>query len=111
ETSLETVKLPDAAQLTVYRMVQEALTNIGKYAKASKVLVSVHGHPTHVAVQVRDNGQGFDPAEVRPTSHGLSGMRHRVESAGGRLSITSRPGSGTLVSAVLPLQRAAGPAP
>lgn len=109
ETSLETVKLPDAAQLTVYRMVQEALTNIGKYAKASKVLVSVHGHPTHVAVQVRDNGQGFDPAEVRPTSHGLSGMRHRVESAGGRLSITSRPGSGTLVSAVLPTQRAAAP--
>ena len=109
ETNLEPVELPPAAQLTVYRMVQEALTNIGKYAKASKVLVSVHGHPTHVAVQVRDNGQGFDPAEVRPTSHGLSGMRHRVESAGGRLSITSRPGSGTLVSAVLPTQRAAAP--
>jgi signal transduction histidine kinase len=86
-------------------MVQEALTNIGKYAKASKVLVSVHGYPTHVAVQVRDDGEGFDPATVRPTSHGLSGMRHRVESAGGRLSITSRPGNGTLVSAVLPLQR------
>jgi len=111
ETSLEPVKLPDAAQLTVYRMVQEALTNIGKYAKASKVLVSVHAYPTHVAVQVRDNGQGFDPAAVRPTSHGLSGMRHRVESAGGRLSITSRPGTGTLVSAVLPTQRTAGPAP
>jgi len=111
ETSLEPVKLPDAAQLTVYRMVQEALTNIGKYAKASKVLVSVHAYPTHVAVQVRDNGQGFDPAAVRPTSHGLSGMRHRVESAGGRLSITSRPGTGTLVSAVLPTQRTPGPAP
>src|SRR3990167_3133048 len=105
ETSLESVQLPDASQLTVYRMVQEALTNIGKYAKASKVLVSVHGYPTHVAVQVRDDGEGFDPATVRPTSHGLSGMRHRVESAGGRLSITSRPGNGTLVSAVLPLQR------
>jgi signal transduction histidine kinase len=103
ETSLEAVKLPDASQLTVYRMVQEALTNIGKYAKASKVLVSVHGYPTHVAVQVRDNGEGFDPATVRPNSHGLSGMRHRVEAAGGRLSITSRPGNGTLVSAVLPL--------
>lgn len=103
ETSLEAVKLPDASQLTVYRMVQEALTNIGKYAKATKVLVSVHGYPTHVAVQVRDNGEGFDPATVRPTSHGLSGMRHRVEAAGGRLSITSRPGNGTLMSAVLPL--------
>ena len=105
ETSLESVQLPDAAQLTVYRMVQEALTNIGKYAQASKVLVSVHGYPTHVAVQVRDDGLGFDPAAVRPTSHGLTGMRHRVESAGGRLSITSQPGNGTLVSAKLPLQQ------
>ena len=105
ETSLEPVQLPDAAQLTVYRMVQEALTNIGKYAKASKVLVSVHGYPTHVAVQVRDDGVGFDPGSVRPTSHGLAGMRHRVEAAGGRLTITSRPGNGTLLSAVLPLPR------
>ena len=105
ETSLEPVQLPDAAQLTVYRMVQEALTNIGKYAKASKVLVSVHGYPTHVAVQVRDNGVGFDPGSVRPTSHGLAGMRHRVEAAGGRLTLTSRPGNGTLLSAVLPLPR------
>ncbi|PVY90107.1 signal transduction histidine kinase [Acidovorax sp. 99] len=105
ETSLEAVPLPDAAQLTVYRMVQEALTNIGKYAKASKVLVSVHGYPTHVAVQVRDDGVGFDPGTVRPTSHGLAGMRHRVEAAGGRLTLTSRPGNGTLLSAVLPLPR------
>ena len=105
ETSLEPVQLPDAAQLTVYRMVQEALTNIGKYAKASKVLVSVHGYPTHVAVQVRDDGVGFDPGTVRPTSHGLAGMRPRVEAAGGRLTLTSRPGNGTLLSAVLPLPR------
>lgn len=105
ETSLEPVQLPDAAQLTVYRMVQEALTNIGKYAKASKVLVSVHGYPTHVAVQVRDDGVGFDPGTVRATSHGLAGMRHRVEAAGGRLTLTSRPGNGTLLSAVLPLPR------
>lgn len=105
ETSLEPVQLTDAAQLTVYRMVQEALTNIGKYAKASKVLVSVHGYPTHVAVQVRDDGVGFDPGSVRPTSNGLAGMRHRVEAAGGRLTLTSRPGNGTLLSAVLPLPR------
>lgn len=104
ETSLEPVKLPDAAQLTVYRMVQEALTNIGKYAQAQKVLVSVHSFPTHVAVQVQDDGVGFDPASVRATSHGLTGMRHRVEAAGGRLSLTSRPGEGTLLSAVLPAQ-------
>lgn len=104
ETSLEPVQLPDPTQLTVYRLVQESLTNIGKYAKANKVLVSVHSHPKHVAVQVRDDGQGFDPASVSPSSHGLAGMRHRVEAAGGRLTITSRPGNGALVSAILPLQ-------
>ncbi len=111
ETSLEAVKLPDAAQLTVYRMVQEALTNIGKYAKAHKVLVSVHAYPTHVTVQVRDDGVGFDPTVVRPTSHGLAGMRHRVEAAGGRLSLTSNPGEGTLLSAVLPVLRTPGDVP
>jgi signal transduction histidine kinase len=104
ETSLEPVQLPEPTQLTVYRLVQESLTNIGKYAKAQKVLVSVHSHPKHVAVQVRDDGQGFDPASVSPSSHGLAGMRHRVEAAGGRLTITSRPGNGALVSAILPLQ-------
>jgi len=105
ETSLEAVQLSEATQLTVYRLVQEALTNISKYAQAKKVLVVVHNHPTHVAVQVHDDGAGFDPAGVAGTSHGLAGMRHRVEAAGGRLTITSRPGSGTLVSAVLPQPR------
>ncbi|MCW8163693.1 histidine kinase [Verminephrobacter aporrectodeae subsp. tuberculatae] len=111
ETSLESVQLPEATQLTVYRMVQEALTNIGKYAKARRVLVSVHSHPRHVAVQVRDDGLGFDPVSVRLNSHGLAGMRHRVEAAGGRLSIASRPGGGTLVSAILPLEYTPGTPP
>ena len=105
ETNLEAVELTEATKLTVYRLVQEALTNISKYAKAKKVLVTVHGYPTHVAVQVRDDGAGFDPAGVGPTSHGLAGMRHRVEAAGGRLTITSSPDSGTLISAVLPKPR------
>lgn len=105
ETNLENVPLPEASQLTVYRLVQEALTNIGKYARARKVLVTVHGHPTHVHVQVRDDGEGFDPGSIRPNSHGLAGMRHRVEAAGGKLSIASAPGNGTLVSAVLPIPR------
>ena len=111
ETSLEAVQLSESAQLTVYRMVQEALTNIGKYANASRVLVSVHSYPTHVDVQVRDDGVGFDPALVPPSSHGLAGMRHRVEAAGGRLSFTTSPGKGTLLSAVLPMQRATAEPP
>lgn len=102
ESSLEQVELPDATQLTVYRIVQESLTNIGKYASASQVVVSVHNYPTYVAVQIQDNGSGFDMHSVRPNSHGLAGMRHRVEAAGGRLTVTSSLGDGTTISAVIP---------
>lgn len=102
ESSLEQVELPDATQLTVYRIVQESLTNIGKYASASRVVVSVHNYPTYVAVQIQDNGSGFDMHSVRPNSHGLAGMRHRVEAAGGRLTVTSSLGDGTTISAVIP---------
>lgn len=107
ETSLEAVDLPEAAQLTVYRMVQESLTNISKYAKASKVLISVHNYPTHVSVQIRDDGAGFDVDAIARTSHGLVGMRQRVEAAGGRLTVSSSAGEGTLVSAILPASRIA----
>lgn len=102
EASLETVELPDATELTIYRLVQESLTNIGKYAKASNIEVSVHNYPTYVAVQIKDNGEGFDLSSIRPNSHGLAGMRHRVEAAGGRLTINSAVGEGTTISAVIP---------
>lgn len=102
DANLEAVELPDATELTIYRLVQESLTNIGKYAKASRIQVTVHKYPTYVAVQIQDNGQGFDLASIRPNSHGLAGMRHRVEAAGGRLTINSAPGEGTTVSAIIP---------
>jgi signal transduction histidine kinase len=111
QTNLETVVLPEATQLTVYRMVQESLTNIGKYANARKVLVTVHKHPKHVAVQVRDDGVGFDTGAVAQTSHGLSGMRQRIEAAGGRLLVSSHPGEGALISALLPVAPAAPEVP
>ena len=103
DTDFETVTLPEATELTVYRMVQESLTNIGKYAEAHKITITVHKHPSHVAVQIRDDGQGFDMANIGRSSHGLLGMRQRVEAAGGRLTVTSQLGTGTLVSAILPL--------
>ena len=102
EAIFEAVELPEATELTIYRMVQESLTNIGKYAKASQIQVTVHRYPTYVAVQIKDNGEGFDLASIRPNSHGLAGMRHRVEAAGGRLTINSALGAGTTVSAIIP---------
>ncbi|MCY1167005.1 CHASE3 domain-containing protein [Polaromonas sp.] len=101
-TDLENVELGGSAQLTVYRLVQESLTNIGKYAEASQAVVSLQNMGSYITVEVHDNGKGFDTASVGPTSHGLSGMRHRVEAAGGRLTVASTKGTGTQITAVLP---------
>jgi len=101
-TDLESVELGGSAQLTVYRLVQESLTNIAKYAAASQAEISLHNFDRYISVEVKDNGKGFRVESVGPTSHGLAGMRHRVEAAGGRLTVTSTEGSGTRISAVLP---------
>lgn len=100
--SLEPVELGESSQLTVYRMVQESLTNVAKYAEAHQVEISMRSYENHVEVDVKDDGKGFDAALARPATHGLAGMRHRVEAAGGRLAVVSSPGKGTRISAVLP---------
>jgi signal transduction histidine kinase len=101
-TSLEPVELDEAQQLTAYRLVQESLTNMAKYAQARHAEIAVHGMGALVEVAVRDDGKGFEPVRSRPSTHGLAGMRHRVEAAGGRLTVESQPGNGTRVAAVLP---------
>jgi signal transduction histidine kinase len=101
-TDLEAVELGGSAQLTVYRLVQESLTNIGKYAEAKQAEISLHNFDSYITVEVKDNGKGFKVGSVSAGSHGLAGMRHRVEAAGGRLTVTSTEGEGTKISAVLP---------
>jgi signal transduction histidine kinase len=99
---LEPVALEESSQLTVYRLVQESLTNALKYAEAARVEITVRAEASEVVVSVGDDGRGFDPADAKPSTHGLAGMRHRVEAAGGTLTVTSRPGAGTRVVARLP---------
>ncbi|MCJ0765124.1 CHASE3 domain-containing protein [Variovorax terrae] len=101
-TSFEAADVDEATQLTIYRLVQESLTNIAKYAQARQVEITLLNYGTYVTVSVRDDGQGFDTTRIRPASHGLAGMRHRVEASGGRLSVASSEGRGTHVSATLP---------
>lgn len=105
KTSLETVELGGSAQLTVYRLVQESLTNMGKYAMATHANITLRNNEDHVIIEVSDNGQGFDSDKVAATSHGLAGMLHRVEAAGGKLVIESSPGNGTRIRAYLPKTR------
>lgn len=101
-TDLETVDLGGSAQLTVYRLVQESLTNIAKYAEASQAVISLQNMESYTLIEVHDNGKGFEVSNVSSSSHGLAGMRHRVEAAGGRLTVDSTKGTGTRISAVLP---------
>ena len=101
-TDLEIVDLGGSAQLTVYRLVQESLTNMGKYAHATQAVINLQNLEGYVSIEVNDNGKGFEVGSIGPDSHGISGMRHRVEAAGGRLTVVSRPMEGTQISAVLP---------
>ena len=105
DSALEPVDLNEARDLTIYRMVQESLTNIGKYAQASHVSVMLKNYVYHVEVSVTDDGTGFDPSAVPQASHGLMGMRHRIEACGGRLDINSAPGRGTRITATIPREQ------
>ncbi len=100
---LESVPLDKDAELTVYRLVQESLTNISKYAQAREVVVRLETVGQHARVTVQDNGRGFQTAAVPAGHHGLLGMRVRVESHAGSLTIDSAPGSGTTIRAELPV--------
>lgn len=102
EMVLEPVVIDEARQLTVYRMIQEGLTNIGKYAEATEATIVLKNYDNHLIVEVTDNGRGFDAQQTRPSTHGLAGMRHRVEAAGGKLTVNSAPGEGTRLQAMLP---------
>ncbi len=94
--------LSEEAELTAYRLVQEALTNITKYAQAKHVDVRLLAAEGGARIVVADDGVGFDTSQPRSASHGLFGMAYRVESAGGQLDVRSAPGLGTHIEAFLP---------
>lgn len=103
-TECSEVDCDERAQLAIYRLVQEALTNVHKHARAKNVWVQMGLQPEGITCSVRDDGQGFQPQPQSFGHHGLLGMRYRMESLGGVLSVTSTPGQGTEVRAQLPLQ-------
>lgn len=102
------VDLCDEPELTIerkealYRITQEALHNIVKHAQASRVELQLTLRDGALLLSVRDNGQGFDPAQRFPGHLGLRSMRERVTKLGGTLTIESEPGHGTTVRARMP---------
>jgi len=101
-------ELPQEVEDTLYRIVQEALTNVIKHAGATEVTVSVTREDGLLEVNIEHDGTGID-REVPSSGYGLVGMRERAELVGGTVAIASEPGRGTRVSATIPLRDEAQP--
>jgi two-component system sensor kinase len=96
-------RLPPILENALYRIVQEALANACKHSRSKKVTVTMTQEGQDVRLEVWDRGIGFDPESVEKGRFGLEGIRQRVRLLGGRLTIESTPGSGTLVRVVVPI--------
>jgi signal transduction histidine kinase len=102
-------RLPPLAAFQLFRLIQEALTNVRKHAAAREATVTLTSNgPDQLRVVIADDGQGFTPGsqgndKARPL--GLTSMRERVEALGGTFQVNSQPGSGTQVTATIPIPR------
>jgi len=101
-------RFPPAVEIAAYRIVQEALTNVARYADVDVVNLHVwlNRRTKALCIQVEDKGSGFDYQEVLDNwgASGLIGMQERAVLLGGRLEINSTPGRGTMLEATLPLE-------
>jgi len=103
ETAIEIGEEPNGdEERLVYRLVQEALTNVVKHASASRIEVSAREEGGRIEIAIRDDGSGFDTA-ASSGGRGLTGMRERIELLGGEIDVSSEPGIGTEITASVPL--------
>jgi signal transduction histidine kinase len=104
-------RMPQDIEATLFRVIQEAVTNIARHSGAKKASVHLDFHDTSIRVQIKDDGRGFNVDEAisskdRPRGLGLVGMRERVSIVGGSVQIKSDPrGAGTLIKIVIPLEK------
>jgi signal transduction histidine kinase len=96
------IDLPPPVAIAIYRIIQEALTNISKYARASEVAIEIITYPSTIELSIVDNGVGFIPTH-NMTGFGLQGMRERVLSLQGEFEIISTPDRGCQIVAIVPL--------
>jgi two-component system sensor histidine kinase UhpB len=91
-------------ELVIYRVAQEALTNVARHAEARKVELALERHNQQIVLTVRDNGRGLEPGAL-PSSYGIRGMRERAMLIGARLVIDRPAGGGTQVQLFIPVER------
>ncbi len=104
-----TPSLGEAEETSLYRVLQEALTNAAKHSGATRIDVTLQTDDRQVCLEVRDNGKGFDPHSILPQKGiGFIGMQERLRRCGGKLDVQSETGKGTTIRAVLPQGGATG---
>jgi signal transduction histidine kinase len=94
--------VPPDAEFALLRAAQEALANVAKHARATRVGLTLSYMDHEVALDVRDNGRGFDGSAGNAAGFGLAAMRQRIEGLSGTLQVESEPGGGTAISACVP---------
>jgi len=104
ESRLQDDRLPEEVETVLYRIVQEALTNIVKHAQASRVSIVVTQKPGAVGAVIEDDGRGFDPDQSVDGGIGLIGMRERVALLDGSMTIEAAPGKGTTLVIEVPVR-------
>jgi len=102
ESQLPKERLSPEVETTLYRLIQESLTNVVKHAGATTVSILLVPRGGSVTAIVEDDGRGFDPATVREDGLGLVGMRERAALVGGRMVVESSPGAGTTIAVEVP---------
>jgi signal transduction histidine kinase len=106
----ELASLSDSQKIVLFRVVQEALSNVRKHSGGSRVSVAIRSTRTFVGLTVTDDGDGFDPRRLDRERLGLAGISERVRLLGGAVEIETSPGAGTTVRATLPQWRPSTPA-
>jgi two-component system, NarL family, sensor histidine kinase UhpB len=107
DTNRSEVPVAEAVAMAVYRVCQEALTNITKHAEATQVGVTLFADGEQLTLEISDNGRGFGvDARLKPDSFGLTGMAERARALGGTLDIDSAPSRGTTLMFIVPIEAA-----
>lgn len=101
------IKLSEAIEHQSFLMIQEAMANVVKHARATQVTLTMHATPAQLILAIADDGQGFDlqGAAYKTGSYGLTTMKERVDKLGGNLDVISQPGAGTTIRVHIPLFR------